>query len=174
MIWMVVGGIMYWGRASRPTAQLVTAYVGHSDLAVKSGTRRVQAIERMEEMLNGLSFEERQKLERDGTTRGFFQQLTQDEQVAFLDATLPAGFKQLMDHFNKMDSAHRKEIVDRALAEMKKHQGEGPPPNIDSKLAQRMIDQGMRSFYNDASADSKLDMAPLIEQMQINLQSGGR
>ena len=40
-------------------------------------------------------------------------------------------------------------------------------------MSQRVIDQGLKSFYSDASADTKLDLAPLIEQMQRNLQGGG-
>ena len=121
-------------------------------------------------MINRLTFEERQKVQRDGSTHGFFKSLTPAEQEAFLDATLPSGFKQLMDSFNKMDPAKRKQIVERALDDMKKHEGEPPPPGQNEKLAQHVVDQGLRSFYKDANADMKLDLAPLIEQMQKNLQ----
>ena len=79
----------------------------------------------------------------------------------------------MMDAFNQMDPARRKAFVDRAVEEMKKHEGEGPPPGVDEQMNQRFIDQGMKSFYTDASADTKLDLAPLIEQMQRNLQGGG-
>lgn len=102
-----------------------------------------------------------------------FGSLTPAEQEAFLDATLPSGFKQLMDSFNKMEPAKRKQLVENALNEMKKHEGEAPPPGRDDKLAQHVVDQGLRSFYKDADANVKLDLAPLIEQMQKNLQSGG-
>jgi hypothetical protein len=69
-----------------------------------------------------------------------------------------------------MDPVRRKQIVSDALARMKEHEGEGPPPGADSKIAQQVIDQGLKSFYRDADADVKLDLAPLIEQMQRNLQ----
>ena len=35
---------------------------------------------------------------------------------------------------------------------------------------QKIIDQGFRSFYGEASAETKMDVAPLIEQLQKNLQ----
>ena len=69
-----------------------------------------------------------------------------------------------------MDPVRRKQIVDQALARMKEHEGQGPPPGADSNVAQHVIDQGLKSFYRDANADVKLDLAPLIEQMQRNLQ----
>ena len=174
LIWGVVGGIMHWANSSQPTAESIKAFLARTDMAGIAGKRRAAAIEELEEMLNRVSFDERQKLQRERVTMQFVRQLTPEEQGAFLDATLPAGFKQLMESFNKMEPKRRKDMVDRALAEMKKHEGEGPPRDVDSKLRQRMIDQGMRSFYNDASAEVKLDMAPLIEQMQRNLQSVGQ
>ncbi len=66
-------------------------------------------------MLNGLTFEERQQMDRSGVTRNFFRELTPDEQGAFLDATLPTGFKQMMESFNRMDPAKRKAFVERAV-----------------------------------------------------------
>ena len=79
-----------------------------------------------------MSYEDRQRLQRSGATRQFFRALTPAEQAAFLDATLPADFKQMMEAFNKMEPAKRKEFVDHALEEMKKHEGEGPPPGTDT------------------------------------------
>ena len=38
----------------------------------------------------------------------------------------------------------------------------------------KMIDQGFQSFYSDASAETKMDLAPLIEQIQKNLQGLGQ
>jgi hypothetical protein len=173
LTWIVAAGIIHFARASKPTAQSIADYIGREDINTKSGTQRARVIGRVEDMLNRISFDERQQLQRQGVTRDFVRKLTPDEQSAFLDATLPAGFKQWMESFNKMEPERRKRIVDRALAEMKKHEGEQQPRRADDKLTQKIVDQGLRSFYSDASADVKLDMAPLIEQMQKNLQSGG-
>jgi hypothetical protein len=73
--------------------------------------------------------------------------------------------------FNKMEPEKRKEFVDRALAEVKKRQGEAPPAGWNEKLVQKIVNQGLNTFYAEASANAKLDLAPLIEQMQRNLQS---
>ena len=172
-VWLAAAAAIHWARASQPTAQSVAAYLRENDLAMKTGAAREREIERVEKMLNGITYEDRQQLHRDRVTETFFRALTPPEQTAFLDATLPAGFKQMMEAFNKMDPLRRKQLLDRALAEMKKHEGdERPPRALDDKNAQRIIDQGLRSFYNDANADVKLDLAPLIEQMQRNSQNG--
>jgi hypothetical protein len=173
-IWALAGGAIYWARHSKPTAQSMTAYIQNENIGSKSGAQRQRVISRVEDMLNRVSYDDRQQLQRSGATRNFLRSLTPEEQGAFLDATLPAGFKQMMESFNKMDPAKRKQFVERAVNDMKKHEGEQPPPNVNNQMTQRMIDQGLRSFYSDASADTKLDLAPLIEQMQKNMQSGSR
>lgn len=172
-LWAVAAGTIHWLHASQPTAASVTNYLAHTDLATLSGRDREKTIHRLEDQLNDVTFDERQRLQRSGVTRKFFRALTPAEQAAFLDATLPADFRQMMEAFNQMEPAKRKAFVDHALEEMKKHEGEGPPPGMDARMNQRVIDQGLKSFYTDASSDTKLDLAPLIEQMQRNLQGVG-
>lgn len=169
-LWLVAAAIIYYVRQQRPTAARLTAYLQGQDIGGLAGEARARRIKRAEEMLNGLPLEERQEMDRSGVTRGFFRELTPDEQGAFLDATLPTGFKQLMESFNKMDPAARKKIVDRALEQMKERQGEGRPPGGNEQIGQRVVTEGMKSFYRDANADVKLDFAPLLEQIQTNLQ----
>ncbi len=169
-IWVVAGGVIFWARAEKVTPESLAAYIRNTDIKSKSGSDRNKAILRVEDMLNRITYEDRQALRQQRVTDGFFRALTPDEQGQFLDATLPTGFKQMMESFNKMDAAKRKRFVDRALAEMRSRPGGEPPRTLDDKNAQRIVDQGLRSFYSDASADTKLDLAPLIEQMQVNIR----
>ena len=171
-VWIIAGLGIWWLHATKPTPQSVTAFLDGSNIAAKSGSDRARTIRRAEDQLNDLTPQDRQELQRNGSTRRFFGALTKDEQGAFLDATLPADFKQMMEVFNKMEPAKRKEFVARAVDEMKKHAGETPPPGLDDTLRAKIVDQGLKSFYADANADTKIDMAPLLEQMQRNLQFG--
>ena len=171
-VWLVAGLGIWWLHATKPTPQSVTAFLDGSNLAAKSGRDRNRTIHRAEDQLNDLTPQERQELQKNGSTRRFFGALTPAEQGAFLDATLPADFKQMMEVFNKMEPAKRKEFVARAVEKMKEHAGEGPPPGVDDNLRAKIVDQGLKSFYADANADTKIDLAPLIEQMQRNLQFG--
>jgi hypothetical protein len=169
-VWIIAALVIHFAGAARPTAASVSAYAHSIDLDTLQGDARARAIARMEKMVNRLSFDERQQLDRDRIGRDYLHKLTPGEQDAYLDATLPTGFQQLMDAFNKMDPLKRKQFVDTALARMKEHQGQGPPPGADSNIARHVVDQGLKSFYRDADADVKLDLSPLIEQMQRNLQ----
>ena len=174
VLWAVAIGGIHWLRASKPTAASVKDFLSRTDLASKSAGDRARVIGQVEDQLNEVAFDERQQLQRSGVTRQFFSKLTPAEQMAFLDATLPADFKQLMEVFNKMEPAKRKEFVARAVAEMQQHQGEEKPPSeLDEKIGQRVTDEGLKAFYSDADAGTKLDLAPLIEQMQRNIQAGG-
>ena len=168
-VW-IAAVIIHFANASQPTAASVGAYAGSIDLGSLQGDARVRAIARMENMVNRISFADRQQLDRDRIGRDFLHKLTPAEQDAYLDATLPTGFQQLMDSFNKMDPIKRKQLVSDALARMKEREGQGPPSGVNSNVAQRVIDQGLKSFYRDANADVKLDLAPLVEQMQRNLE----
>jgi len=170
-LWAVAAIVIYFAKSSQPTAASVTAYVHSLNMDALQGSDRARAIERMENMVNRISFDDRQALDRGRVNREFFDKLTPDEQGAYLDATLPTGFQQLMDAFNKMDPVKRKLIVSKALEQMKENEGNGPPPGaVQSNIEQHVIDQGLKSFYRDANADVKLDLAPLVEQMQLNLE----
>jgi hypothetical protein len=170
-VWLIAAIAIHFARASQPTAASVAEYVHSTDLASLQGDARARAITRMEKMMNRLDADDRHQLDRDGAARRFLHEMTPAEQDAYLDATLPTGFQQLMDSFNKMDPAKRKKIVSDAVARLKEHEGQGPPPGENANIVQHVVDQGLKSFYSDANADVKLDMAPLIEQIQRNMEN---
>ena len=171
-VWLLALGTMHLLGASKPTVASLTDQLNRTNLARLSARDRARSIQRVADGLNELSLEDRQQLQRHGVTRRFFDSLTHAEQERFLDATLPTDFKQLMEAFNKMEPAKRKDFVDHALVELQKHAGDGPPPGLDDALGQQVVNQGLKAFYKDANSDVKLDLAPLIEQMQRNLQGG--
>jgi hypothetical protein len=117
--------------------------------------------------MNALSYDQRREVRMGKKLDGFFRALTPAEQSTFLDRTLPTGFKQMIDALNKMDPLKRKQFVERSLRDMKEREGEDP--KIDQN-ARKMMDEGFKSFYSDASAEVKMDVEPLLEQLQKNLQ----
>jgi hypothetical protein len=72
-----------------------------------------------------------------------------------------------------MDPAQRKRFVERSLKDMREREGDQPPDAELDANARKIIDQGFKSFYSEASAETKMDVAPLIEQLQKNLQGCG-
>jgi hypothetical protein len=164
-IWLVAGGAIFWARSVKVTPESLTAYVDAHP--VEAAADRAEVIEKVAGQMNALNYEQRREVRMTRRMDAFFKSLTPAEQSAFLDQTLPTGFKQMMESLNRMDPAKRKQFVERALRDMKDH--EGTDEQIDQN-ARKMIDQGFKSFYNDASTAVKMDVAPLLEQLQKNLQ----
>ncbi len=172
IIWAVVGGVIYWARSVKPTPESIMHYLEEHPVAGASREDRDKMLEKIAKDLNQLPYEQRREVRMSRKLDGFFRALPSDEQTRFLDLTLPTGFKQMMDALNKMTPEKRKDFVNKALADMKKHESDDVPEdkrNLDAN-GQKIIDQGFRSFYSDASAETKMDVAPLIEQLQKNLQ----
>jgi len=137
---------------------------------LKSAKDRDDVIKRVAGQLNQFSYDQRRDLRASRKLNAFFKELSPAEQSRYLDLTLPTGFHKMMESLNKMTHEKRQEFVDKALADMKKHEGDAPPDGQLDANAKKVIDEGFKSFYSDASADVKMDMAPLIEQMQRNMQ----
>ncbi len=173
VIWAIVGGVIYWAHSAKPTPDSVMNYLASHPIGNQSPGDRSRVMGKVADQLNHLAYEERREVRMSRKLDGFFRELTPVEQNRFLDLTLPTGFKQMMDALNKMTPEKRKAFVSKALEDMKKHEGEEPPEgrkDLDAN-GQKIIDQGFRSFYSEASADVKMDVAPLVEQLQKNLQS---
>jgi hypothetical protein len=172
IIWAIAGGVIYWARSVKPTPETVMRYLDEHPVASASPEELNRSVEKLAKELNQLGYEERRHVRMSKKLDGFFRALPPDLQTRFLDLTLPTGFKQMMDALNKMTPEKRKQFVDKALADMKKREGDDAPEerrNLDAN-GQKIIDQGFRSFYSEASAETKMDVAPLIEQLQKNLQ----
>jgi hypothetical protein len=174
-VWLVAGGMMWWAKASRPTPEKLLAYVEKNPIAGKAPATRGEIVKEVAGQLNRLSFDERQELRLGQKLDLFFRELTPAEQSRFLDLTLPEGFKQMFDALNKMEPEKRKKFVERALRDMKEQEGMEIPAEVRERFAsdgnvQKIVNQGLKSFYNEASAETKMDVAPLIEQMHRNLQ----
>ena len=171
-IWAVVGGVIYWARSAKPTPEAVMRYLDAHPVADVPPADRAKLLEKLARQLNQLTYEERREMRMSRKLDAFFRTLPPEDQTRFLDLTLPTGFKQMMDALNKMTPEKRKQVVNKALEDMKKHENDDVPEEkrqLDAN-GQKIIDQGFRSFYSDASAETKMDVAPLIEQMQRNLQ----
>lgn len=169
-VWLVAGSVILYSKAIRPSAESLIRYTGSRDLEGLDPAQRAEVIAGVTERLNRLDFEQRQELRRQQWDRTFFSKLTPEERRKFLEATLPEGFRQLMLGLNKMEPEQRRKIVKRALDDL---EDERPdiPRRISEADAKRVLEEGIGAFYEDASAEVKLDFAPVIERLQKSLQS---
>ena len=88
-------------------------------------------------MLNALTLEERQSLRLDHTAYRWFAQMTESEKGAFLEATMPTGFKQTITAFETLAPEQRQRVVSQALKQMRDARekiaatGQFPPPGTN-------------------------------------------
>jgi hypothetical protein len=124
-------------------------------------------------MLNGLEPSEVRELEEkagEDPRRNFFRELTPDEQFFFLERRVGRAFQQMMQSFNEMEREERKKIVERSLKRMQEERGgPGRLEEADPAIAEKITQAGLKSYYEDANAETKLDLAPLLEEMQRSM-----
>jgi hypothetical protein len=169
-IWIVAGMVIFFLRAARPTPDSVARFIESEPLANVATNKRLEVIDQVANQINRLDFEQRQELRKTLGDRRFFESLTEDEQIYFLERTLPEGFRQLMLALNKMTPGRREKIVKRAMEDLERDSPE-VAERIGDERARKFLSEGLESFYEDASAEVKLDFAPVIERLQRETQN---
>jgi hypothetical protein len=181
--WVVYG----IAQNSKMTAERLRQYENSMDLAKLSGAERADALRKLEQRINELSPEERRKSRLEPEWRQWFDRMTEAEKGQFIDATLPSGFSQWLDKFDKLPQDQRQTAVDAALKKLKEtHQlltdrdpgeeksmyGTNGAPVLTASLWQRAQTVGLRTFYSESSAEAKAELGPFLEEVQRQMQTG--
>jgi hypothetical protein len=183
--WMVAIVGYTTAKHSRMTADKLRAYAQSVDLSKLSGDSRARAIRELAEKLNKLSPEERRKARRDRIWQRWFEEMTEDEKGTFVELTMPTGFKQMLVSFEQLPEDRRRGAISDAMKRLKESQervaeGDEPPPDtrtnrppvLSEELQQKMTKIGLKTFYSESSAQTKAEMAPLLEELQRMMESG--
>jgi len=183
LIWVVAMAGYQLAQNVKVTPDKVRAYTASLDFSHLSAAERAAAIQKLAAMLNALTLDERQGLRLDRTAYKWFEQMTEQEKGAFLQATLPTGFKQTITAFENLPADKRQRVVNQSIKQMKEARekmaatGQMPPPGTNGVvLSQDLQDEvtriGLQSFYSQSSAQTKADLAPFLEEMQRTMESG--
>jgi hypothetical protein len=169
-VWVVAGCAVWWARASTPTAATVLRLLTAPSLDTLDASARQKLLDRVADQITRLDAEQRTTLRNTPGMREFFDALTPAEQGAFLEKILPSGFRQMMEALNDMPRQKRKGLVERAIADIRERGAEPPPPGVDEATVSRIAEEGLKAYYNESTAETKLDLAPLIEELQRSLR----
>ena len=186
--WVVAVAGFHIARNSRMTAEKVAAYLGSQDVSRLSGTERTRVLRELARKMNALSVDERRRARIMGPWEKWFGGMTDQEKVEFVEATLPSGFKQMLNSFEEMPEAKRRMAIDRAMAQLQRArdeaaqntgaEGDGADmpgrrmEQLSPELQQRVVQIGLKSYYSQSSAQTKAELAPLMEEMQRMMESG--
>lgn len=181
VIWLVAMAGYKIARNATVTPDKVRGYIESVDFSHLSAAEREAAIRKLAAMLNALTLERRQSLRMERLA--WFKEMTEAEKGEFLEATMPTGFKQMLAAFEEMEPDKRKRVVDQALKQMKEAQakmaasGQMPPQGtngvvLSPELQEKVTKIGLKSYYSQSSAETKAELAPLLEEMQRMMESG--
>ena len=172
-------------KNSKMTADKVRAYAQSVDLGKLSADARAKAIRDLAAKLNKLSPEERRKARLERSGQQWFEQMTEEEKGTFIELTMPTGFKQMLSSFETMPEERRRRAIGDALKRLKeeqekmKEEGGAPaetttnaPPVLSKDLQEKITKIGLKTYYSESSAQTKTEMAPLLEELQRMMESG--
>jgi len=181
-IWLLCWAGITIARNSRMTGEKIRQYVQSVDFSKLSPAERNQALLALAAKLNSLTREERLRARLDEAWKPWFTQMNEAEKEQFVEATLPTDVKQMIESFERMPEDKRKKTIEDALKNLKKTPtastnnpvitDTNAPGYLDPALAQRAETLGLKTFYTESSAETKAELAPLLEELQHQMESG--
>lgn len=178
-LWFVVAMVTRWAGSLTPTPAKIEKFVAKNPLSeIEDPDERKRVISRVAEMMNQLDPEDLRDLERRGTRESreaILRSMTPEEQWFFMEKRMGRAFSQMMEVFNEMERSERKATVERALSQLRKNEGgNGPMDEASPEMVEKIASAGMKAYFEDSSAETKMDLAPLMEEIQSIMSNPGR
>ena len=181
LVWLAVFAVRFFASSKKIPAESLDHEVRELNLADWSegsgsgaeAKRRGEQIRRIAEMVNRLDFAERQKNRENRSGDAFFRKLSQNEKNLFIDLTIMESMGRFMEALDQMPEEQRKKFVAQGLKEIQDGRTEEEMQRAEEMggdLLAKISQEGMRAYFDKASADTKLDLAPLMQAMNEAMQ----
>ncbi len=183
LIWGAVWGIRAWAGSKRITAEKVSATIeaaaledwsAHAEAPdTAAGKRREEKLREIAGLVNRLDFAERQKSRDDRTPEQFFRKLSGAEKRLFIDLTIRESMGKFMEALDALPPDERKKFVEQGLRDIEEGRTEEEmlrAKELGDDLLETISSEGLRAYFEKASADTKLDLAPLMEAINETMQ----
>jgi len=184
VVWVLAMAGYAIAKAQKVTADKVSAQVAKTDLSKLSPDARRKALRKLAVMLNSLPAEERRVARAEADWDRLLREMTEEERLEFIESTLPTGVKQMLTSFEQLPADRRQRILRDSLKRLQEARdtpearerlqaGGGPaPPPLSEESQKRLTQTGLNTFYTQSSAQTKAELAPLIEELQRAMQQG--
>ncbi|MBC7981395.1 MAG: hypothetical protein H7Y36_12600 [Armatimonadetes bacterium] len=183
LVWGCVWGIRAYAGSRKITAERVNRAVAEANFSDWSGgkatpdpteaSRREKELRKIAALVNGLDFQEREKNRENRSGETFFRKLSPDEKNRFIDLTIVESMSRFMESLDAMKPEQRKKFVEQGLKEINEGRTKSEMERADqlgADLLDQISQQGMKAYFEKSSADTKLDLAPLMEAMNETMQ----
>lgn len=180
-VWALAFVVMRVAANAKMTAEKVVSAVRATELDKLAAAERAKRLRELADKLNALGAEERRRARSDPEWDRLWVQMTESEKGEFIEQTMPAGVKQMLTAFEQLPEEKRRYAVTNAIARMQDQREQGIAPGgngpggrepLSDDLQKKMITTGLKTFYAESSAQTKAEVAPLLEEMQRMMESG--
>ncbi|MEM8738782.1 MAG: hypothetical protein AAGG38_09945 [Planctomycetota bacterium] len=152
-------------RALETRPDTVVRYVDQTPWDTLAPPEQARALETLARHVTQLPPEERTNAQVARAIRGWFETRTPEERERYLELTLPRGLEQMTQALNAMTPEQRRGLIEQASENLDASLAESLPDLSDPHM-QRLIQQGIQTFLEDASPETQLDLLPLLQRMQ--------
>lgn len=188
---LLIGGItvaVVWALAmagyhlainSKMTPDKVVATLRSTDLNSLSAEARARRLREIAEQFNQLPREDRRRARVNEAWDPIWNEMTEAERGEFIERTMPTGFRQMITAFEQMPEDRRRAAITNTLARLQRARDQDEPmdgntnrPAMSEELQKKVITTGLKTFYSESSAQTKAEMAPVLEEMQRLMENG--
>lgn len=182
-VWLAVWGVRTLAGTRRATAERVGAAIEEAAITdwsqydeapdATEAARREEQLREIAGLLNRLDFHERERMRNGRIGEDFFERLSAPEKRLFIDLTVTESMNRMMEAIDAMPAEERKRFVEQGLEEIASGRTEedmARAQDLGEDLLAKVTEEGMRAYYEKASTDTKIDLAPLMEAMNDVMQ----
>lgn len=173
-VWCVALPVIWVARANKPTAEKTVAFVETHPLESKSADERMRIVEDLADQLNHLNFDDRQKVQFGLPMHRYYQQMSEAERARYWRLTLRPGLQQMIEAFSRKPPEERSRLLNRALSEIDRVRQDRQ--DLQGVLADKnrdwIVHEGLMKYFTDTDATTKLELQPVVEQVQNMAQMG--
>jgi hypothetical protein len=182
IVWAVVAGVRSYAGSKKTTAARLEQRIAQANFADWSerettggseAKRREDDIREIAGMVNRLDFREREINRRSRVNEEFFRKLSASEKSLFIDLTVMESMNRFMEALDSMPPEQRRNFVEQGLREVEEGRTEEDialAKELGSDLLEKISREGMRAYFEKSSAQTKLDLAPLMEAINETMQ----
>ena len=182
VIWLIVFSIRSWAGSKKITSERIQKEIAAASFAdwstadqydAATAKKREEKIREIADLTNRLDFSEREKNRENRSGENFFRLLSPDERSLFIELTVAESMNKFMQALDQMPPAERQRFVKRGLEEIEKGKTAEDierTREFGDDVVEKITQEGMRAYFEKASVDTKLDLAPLMESMNEVMQ----
>jgi len=176
LVWLLCWAGYSIAKKSQMTREKLNRYLQSIDLEKMSAAERAKALQALLDKWNAMSLEDRRHWHID---HDWFARLTDAEKALIIEGMVPAQIKLELNAFEQLPKEQRQRIIDRAMKQIKEAsanagagQGGAGDSGLSPELEAKVRTMGLSAIYSQSSAQSKVELAPLLNEIQQQLESG--